>query len=154
MDLLAVGQKAPGFKGISQNGETVSLKDLKGKTVVLFFYPKDDTPGCTKEACGFRDAFEEFTSRDIQVIGVSIDSAASHAKFAGKYQLPFTLLADPEKAIVEAYRVWGEKKQYGRTYMGTHRVTYVIDTTGKISAVYPKVKPELHARQILSDLGY
>jgi peroxiredoxin Q/BCP len=149
MSLLNVGDKAPEFKTKDQDGETVSLKDFKGKKVVLYFYPKDDTPGCTKEACSFRDGFGAFRRRKIEVLGVSVDDEKSHKKFAEKYSLPFRLLADPEKNIVKAYGVWGEKSMYGRKYMGTNRVTYVIDERGKIAAVWPKVKPEGHAAEIL-----
>ena len=150
MSLLAAGDKAPDFRTIDQDGETVSLKDFRGKKVVLYFYPKDDTPGCTKEACSFRDGFAAFRRRKIEVLGVSVDDEKSHRKFAEKYSLPFRLLADPDKKIVKDYGVWGEKSMYGRKYMGTLRVTYVIDEKGKIAAVWPKVKPEGHAEEILS----
>src|SRR5689334_6775115 len=123
MSLLEIGDKAPDFKTHDQDGENVSLKDFKGKKVVLYFYPKDDTPGCTKEACSFRDGFAAFRRRKIEVLGVSVDDEKSHRKFAEKYSLPFRLLADPEKKIVNAYGVWGEKRMYGRKYMGTLRVT-------------------------------
>ncbi len=116
---------------------------------MLYFYPKDDTPGCTKEACSFRDGFAAFRRRKIEVLGVSVDDEKSHKKFAEKYSLPFRLLADPDKKIVKDYGVWGEKNMYGRKYMGTLRVTYVIDEKGKIAAVWPKVKPEGHAEEIL-----
>jgi peroxiredoxin Q/BCP len=152
MSLLEIGDKAPDFKTRDQDGETVSLKDFKGKKVVLYFYPKDDTPGCTKEACSFRDGFAAFRRRKIEVLGVSVDDEKSHRKFADKFSLPFRLLADPEKKIVTAYGVWGEKSMYGRKYMGTNRVTYVIDEKGKIAAVWPKVKPEGHAEEILAAL--
>ena len=149
MSLLSVGDRAPEFKTKDQDGEAVSLKDFKGKKVVLYFYPKDDTPGCTKEACSFRDGFGAFRRRKIEVLGVSVDDEKSHKKFAEKYSLPFRLLADPDKKIVKGYGVWGEKSMYGRKYMGTNRVTYVIDEKGKIAAVWPKVKPEGHAEEIL-----
>jgi thioredoxin-dependent peroxiredoxin len=149
MSLLNVGDKAPEFKTKDQDGETVSLKDFKGKKVVLYFYPKDDTPGCTKEACSFRDGYGALRRRKIEVLGVSIDDEKSHSKFAKKYSLPFRLLADPGKKIVTAYGVWGEKNMYGRKYMGTLRVTYLIDEKGKIAAVWPKVRPEGHAEEIL-----
>ena len=153
MTLLAVGDKAPDFESTDQDGETVSLKDFRGRKVVLYFYPKDDTPGCTKEACSFRDGFATFRRRKIEVLGVSVDDEKSHKKFAEKFSLPFRLLADTDKKIVQAYGVWGEKSLYGRKFMGIHRVTYAIDEKGKIAAVWPKVKPEGHAEEILAALG-
>jgi len=150
MALLAVGDKAPAFKTKDQDGKSVALSDFKGQKAVLYFYPKDDTPGCTKEACSFRDAWSQLKRRKVAVLGVSVDDAKSHKKFAEKFSLPFTLLADTEKAIVNAYGAWGEKSMYGRKYMGTHRVTYLIDEKGKIAAVWPKVKPEGHAEEILA----
>ena len=153
MNLLEVGSKAPNFSAKDQDGNEVSLSGLKGKKVVLYFYPKDDTPGCTKEACAFRDSFEEYKKAGVEVLGVSVDDEASHRKFADKYHLPFRLLADTDHKIVEAYGVWGEKSLYGRKFMGINRVTYVIDEKGKIAAVYPKVKPEQHAGEILAALG-
>ena len=152
MSMLEVGAKAPAFKTVDQNGEKVSLGDLKGKYVVLYFYPKDDTSGCTKEACAFRDAFAEFRELDAEVLGVSVDDERSHKKFAEKYDLPFRLLVDTDKKIVEAYGAWGEKSMYGRKYMGTNRITYVIDPKGRIAAVYPKVKAAEHADEILAFL--
>lgn len=143
------GSVAPDFKANDGNGQTVRLKDLRGEKVVLYFYPKDDTPGCTKEACSFRDAFGDFKKRGIKVLGVSTDSEASHKKFATKYKLPFTLLADPGHAIADAYGVYGEKKFMGRTYMGVKRITFLIDEKGKIKKVFEKVKPEEHAREVL-----
>jgi peroxiredoxin Q/BCP len=143
------GNIAPNFAAKDANGETVRLKDLRGQKVVLYFYPKDDTPGCTKEACSFRDAFADFKKRDIKVLGVSIDSEASHKKFAAKYKLPFTLLADPDHSIADAYGVYGEKKFMGRTYLGVKRVTFLIDEKGKVKKVFEKVKPEEHARDVL-----
>ena len=147
--MLKEGSAAPAFKTKDANGETVNLKDLRGQKVVLYFYPKDDTPGCTKEACSFRDAFSKFKKKGIAVLGVSPDSEASHKKFAAKYKLPFTLLADPDREIAEAYGVWGEKKFMGRTYMGVHRTTFLIDEKGKIKKVFEKVKPEDHASEVL-----
>ena len=147
--MLKEGSTAPAFKTTNAEGETVSLKDLRGQKVVLYFYPKDDTPGCTKEACSFRDAFAKFKKSGIAVLGVSPDSAASHKKFATKYKLPFTLLADIDKSISEAYGVYGEKKFMGRTYMGVHRTTFLIDEKGKIKKVFEKVKPEEHASEVL-----
>jgi peroxiredoxin Q/BCP len=152
MKLLKTGDKAPDFRASDQDGETVSLKELRGRKVVLYFYPKDDTPGCTKEACSFRDGFSKFRRRNIEVLGVSVDDEKSHKKFAEKYDLPFRLLADPERKIVRDYGVWGEKSLYGRKYMGTNRVTYVIDEKGKIAGVWPKVKPDGHAEQILAGI--
>ena len=143
------GSVAPDFKANDGNGQTVRLKDLRGEKVVLYFYPKDDTPGCTKEACSFRDAFSDFKKRGIKVLGVSTDSEASHKKFATKYKLPFTLLADPGHAIADAYGVYGEKKFMGRTYMGVKRITFLIDEKGKIKKVFETVKPEEHAREVL-----
>jgi peroxiredoxin Q/BCP len=143
------GSVAPNFAAKDANDETVRLKDLRGQKVVLYFYPKDDTPGCTKEACSFRDAFADFKKRDIKVLGVSVDSEASHKKFAAKYKLPFTLLADPDHSIADAYGVYGEKKFMGRTYMGVKRITFLIDEKGKVKKVFEKVKPEEHAQDVL-----
>jgi len=147
--MLKEGTTAPAFKTTDQNGESVSLKDLRGQKVVLYFYPKDDTPGCTKEACSFRDAYSKFKKHDITVLGVSPDKEASHKKFVTKYQLPFTLLADTDHSIADAYGVWGEKKFMGRTYMGVHRTTFLIDEKGKIRKIFEKVKPEDHASEVL-----
>ena len=148
--MIKEGTTAPAFKTTDANGETVSLKDLKGQKVVLYFYPKDDTPGCTKEACSFRDAWAKFKKRGITVLGVSPDSEATHKKFETKYKLPFTLLADKDHAIADAYGVWGEKKFMGRTYMGVLRTTFLIDEKGKIKKVFEKVKPEDHASEVLA----
>jgi thioredoxin-dependent peroxiredoxin len=153
MALLEVGDKAPEFKTTDQDGESVSLKDFRGRKIVLYFYPKDDTPGCTKEACGFRDDYSKFRKRKIEVLGVSVDDERSHKKFAEKYDLPFRLLADTDKKIVKDYGVWGEKSLYGRKFMGIHRVTYVIDEKGKVAAVWPKVQPDGHADEILASVG-
>lgn len=147
--MIKEGNAAPDFTATNTNGETIRLKDLRGKKVVLYFYPKDDTPGCTKEACSFRDAFSDFRKHDIEVIGVSTDSEASHKKFATKYKLPFTLLADTDHSIADAYGVYGEKKFMGRTYMGVKRMTFLIDEKGKVRKVFEKVKPEEHAREVL-----
>jgi peroxiredoxin Q/BCP len=143
------GTVAPNFVANDANGETVSLKELRGEKIVLYFYPRDDTPGCTKEACSFRDEFVAFKKRGIKVLGVSPDSEASHKKFSSKYKLPFTLLADPDHSIADAYGVYGEKKFMGRTYMGVKRITFLIDEKGKIKKVFEKVKPEEHAREVL-----
>jgi peroxiredoxin Q/BCP len=150
MALLSVGDKAPAFSTKDQDGKTVKLSDFKGRKAVLYFYPKDDTPGCTKEACSFRDAWSQLKRRQVAVLGVSVDDEKSHRKFADKFSLPFTLLADTDKSIVKAYGAWGEKNMYGRKYMGTRRVTYLIDEKGKVAAVWPKVKPEGHAEEILA----
>jgi peroxiredoxin Q/BCP len=147
--MLKEGTTAPAFKTTDENGDTMSLKDLRGQKVVLYFYPKDDTPGCTKEACSFRDAFAKFKKQGINVLGVSPDSEASHKKFVTKYKLPFTLLADTDRSIAEAYGVWGEKKFMGRKYMGVHRTTFLIDEKGKIKKIFEKVKPEDHASEVL-----
>ena len=148
--MIKEGSTAPAFKTNDANGETVSLKDLRGQKVVLYFYPKDDTPGCTKEACSFRDSFADFKKQGIEVLGVSTDSAASHQKFTAKYKLPFTLLADTDHSIADAYGVYGEKKFMGRTYMGVKRITYLIDEKGKIKKVFEKVKPDEHANEVLA----
>jgi thioredoxin-dependent peroxiredoxin len=153
MNLLETGAEAPDFSTTDQNGKKVSLKDYRGRKVVLYFYPKDDTPGCTKEACAFRDSFGKFKTLGIEILGVSVDSEKSHKSFAEKYALPFTLLADPDKKIVQAYGAWGEKALYGKKYMGTHRVTYLIDESGRIASVFPKVKPEEHADEILKTVA-
>ena len=147
--MLKEGTVAPDFTLKDANGEAVRLKDLRGQKVVLYFYPKDDTPGCTKEACSFRDAFADYKKRNIKVLGVSLDSEASHKKFADKYKLPFTLLADPDHAIADAYGVYGQKKFMGRTYMGVKRMTFLIDEKGKVKKVFEKVKPEEHAGEVL-----
>ena len=130
--MLKEGDKAPDFESRDQDGKSVKLSDLKGQRVVLYFYPKDDTPGCTKEACSFRDADDVYRSKGIRVLGVSTDDEKSHQKFISKFQLPFDLLADTDKKIVEAYGVWGEKSMYGKKYMGTNRKTFLIDADGKI----------------------
>ena len=147
---LKEGDKAPAFTAATNGGGKVSLADLKGKHVVLYFYPKDDTPGCTKEACAFRDHFAEFKKQGIVVLGVSTDPVKSHDKFVEKFKLPFTLLADEDKKIVEAYGVWGEKTFMGRKYLGTHRVTFLIGPDGRIKKTWPKVKPEEHAEEVLA----
>ncbi len=148
--LLSVGAAAPDFEASDQNGHTIRLSELRGKKVILYFYPKDDTPGCTKEACGFRDGYQALQAAGYVVLGVSADDVASHKRFAEKYNLPFSLLADPERKIIKAYGAWGTKNMYGKTYEGTLRVTYIIDENGHIAAVFPKVKPETHAQEILA----
>ena len=149
---LNEGDKAPAFTVETSGGGKLSLADYLGKNVILYFYPKDDTPGCTKEACAFRDGFADFKKRGAVVLGVSPDPVKSHDKFVKKFQLPFTLLADTDKKIVEAYGVWGEKVFMGRKYMGTHRVTFLIGPDGKIKKIWPKVKPEEHAAEVLAAL--
>ena len=138
-----VGKKAPDFTAPTDGGKTLKLSELRGKPVVLYFYPKDDTPGCTKEACAFRDAFADFTARGAVVLGVSADPVKSHDKFVQKFKLPFLLLADEDKRIVDAYGVWGEKTFMGRRYQGIHRVTFLIGGDGRIRKIWPKVKPDI-----------
>lgn len=151
--MLKEGDKAPNFKGKDQNGNTVKLADFKGKRLALYFYPKDDTPGCTKQACSLRDADDIFSEKDIKVLGVSIDDETSHQKFISKFQLPFDLIADTDKKIVEDYGVWGEKSMYGRKYMGTLRKTFLIDEKGKIVKIFDKVKVAEHAAEVLKAFG-
>jgi len=153
MALLSVGDKAPAFATKDQDGKTVKLSDYKGRKVVLYFYPKDDTPGCTKEACSFRDAWAQLKRRKVAVLGVSVDDEKSHRKFADKFSLPFTLLADTDKSIVESYGTWGEKSMYGKTYMGVQRATFIIDADGRIAKVFPKVSPKTHDDAVLEALG-
>jgi thioredoxin-dependent peroxiredoxin len=150
--MLKPGSKAPAFTLSDQEGKAHTLADYQGQWVLLYFYPKDDTPGCTKEACTIRDAWPKFKKLKIHVFGVSVDSTKSHAKFVDKYDLPFTLLADADKEVVKKYGVWGEKKFMGRTYMGTSRMSFLIDPAGKIAKVYENVKPEEHAAEVLEDL--
>ncbi len=147
--MLKEGNAAPPFTTSDAEGQKVSLKDFRGQKVVLYFYPKDDTPGCTKEACSFRDAFSRFKKQGIEILGVSPDNEASHKKFTAKYKLPFTLLADKDHAIADAYGSYGEKKFMGRTYLGVKRTTFLIDEKGKIKKIFDKVKPEEHAREVL-----
>ncbi len=147
--MIPEGQPAPDFTLPDQSGAETTLSGLRGSPVVLYFYPKDDTSGCTKEACAFRDGFPDFQAAGAVVLGVSPDSSASHAKFAAKHALPFTLLADVDKAVCETYGVWREKSMYGRKYMGVERTTYVIDRDGKIARVFPKVKIPGHAEAVL-----
>ena len=149
---MKVGQKAPEFSVVDDSGKTVKLSDFKGKKVVLYFYPKDDTPGCTKEACNFRDGIATIRKQGAVVLGVSADSAASHSKFKAKFDLNFPLLADTEKKIVGSYDVWKEKSMYGRKYMGIERTTYVIDKDGRISHIFPKVKVNEHYDEVLKAL--
>jgi thioredoxin-dependent peroxiredoxin len=146
---LKEGDKAPEFIATTSTGEKLSLKDLRGKPVVLYFYPKDDTPGCTVQACGIRDSYGDFKLAGAVVLGVSPDPVKSHLKFIEKHRLPFTLLADEDKSIAQAYGVWGEKSFMGRKYMGNHRVTFLIDGQGRIAKIWPAVKPETHAGEVL-----
>jgi peroxiredoxin Q/BCP len=147
---LKEGDKAPNFSADTQTGERINLQDFKGKPVILYFYPKDDTPGCTKEACAFRDSYTDFKKAGAVVLGVSPDSVKSHGKFAEKFSLKFPLLSDEDKKIVSDYGVWGEKSFMGRKYMGTHRVTFLIGPDGRIAKIWPKVKPEEHAAEVLA----
>ncbi len=149
---LKAGDVAPDFSAATNGGGEVSLADYKGRNVVLYFYPRDDTPGCTKEACAFRDHFADFKKCGAVVLGVSTDPAKSHDKFVEKFKLPFTLLTDEDKKIVSAYGVWGEKSFMGRKYQGTHRVTFLIGPDGRIKKIWPKVKPEEHAEEVLAAL--
>ena len=151
--MLETGMKAPEFTLNDKDGNAVSLSDFLGKKVVLYFYPKDNTPGCTRQACAFASSYEGFKSKDVVVIGVSRDSVASHQKFARKYDLPFILLSDPELQVIQAYGVWQEKKLYGKVSMGVVRTTYIIDEQGNIEKVMPKVKPDTNASEILAWLG-
>jgi len=153
MSELKEGQKAPEFTAADQDGNTISLGQFAGKKVVLYFYPKDDTPGCTAEACDFRDNYQGLKAKDIVVLGVSTDDEKSHQKFAAKHSLPFTLLADTDKKIVEAYGVWGEKNMYGKKYMGTNRTTFVIDENGAIAHIIKKVDTKNSTAQILELLN-
>ena len=150
MHMLEAGTKAPDFALLDKDGKEVRLSDFAGKRVVLYFYPRDNTPGCTRQACAFAKAYESFRSRNVVVIGISKDSVASHLKFAQKYELPFILLSDPELQAIQAYGVWQEKKLYGKTSMGVVRTTYVIDPEGRVEKVMPKVKPDTNAEEILA----
>ena len=150
--MLKVGQKAPEFSLPDKDGKTVSLSDFLGKKVVLYFYPKDNTPGCTRQACAFAGAYNGFKEKNIEVIGISKDSVASHVKFAEKYNLPFILLADTALEVIKAYGVWQEKKNYGKVSMGVVRTTFIIDENGNIEVVMPKVKPDTNAAEILDML--
>ena len=150
--MLETGMKAPDFTLSDKDGKTVSLSDFLGKKVVLYFYPKDNTPGCTRQACAFAGAYEAFKQKNVEVIGISRDSVASHVKFAEKYNLPFTMLSDPELVSIQAYGVWQEKKLYGKVSMGVVRTTFIIDEQGNIEHVMPRVKPDTNAAEILAML--
>ncbi|RKD90789.1 thioredoxin-dependent thiol peroxidase [Mangrovibacterium diazotrophicum] len=152
MALLNKGDQAPDFSGLNQNGETISLKDFKGKRLILYFYPKDSTPGCTAESCNLSDNYEYWLKQGYEVVGVSPDGVSSHKKFADKYSLTFNLIADTEQEILKAYGAWGEKNMYGKKYMGVLRTTYVIDENGVISEVFEKVKTKEHTDQIIKAL--
>ncbi|HRN93892.1 MAG: thioredoxin-dependent thiol peroxidase [Chitinophagales bacterium] len=148
--MLQTGDKAPDFSALNQDGETVSLKDFKGKKVILYFYPKDNTPGCTKQACSLRDGYSQLKKAGFEILGVSVDSVKSHKKFEEKFELPFTLISDETKEIVEKYSVWGKKKFMGREYMGTFRKTFVINEKGIIQQIIDKVEVSDAANQILN----
>lgn len=150
--MLNIGDKAPEFTLKDKSGHDVSLSDFKGKKVVLYFYPKDNTPGCTRQACAFAGLYGEFQKRDVEVIGISKDGVASHVKFAEKHGLPFVLLADPELTAIQAYGVWQEKKLYGKVSMGVVRTTFIIDEQGNIEKIMPKVKPDTNAAEVLAEL--
>lgn len=150
--MLTVGTKAPDFTLIDKEGNNVSLADFLGKKIVLYFYPKDNTPGCTRQACAFASAYEDFKTNNIAVIGISKDSVSSHKKFAEKYSLPFILLSDPELVAIKAYDVWQEKKMCGKVGMGVVRTTFIIDENGNIEKIMPKVKPDTNAMEILEYL--
>lgn len=149
---LQVGDPAPAFAAATNGGHRVALRDYAGRPVILYFYPRDDTPGCTKEACAFRNAYAQFQKKGAVVLGVSADPVKAHDKFVAKFHLPFPLLADEDKAIVEAYGVWGEKSFMGRKYLGIHRVTFLIGSDGVIKKIWPTVKPEAHAAEVLAAL--
>jgi len=150
---LKTGDKAPDFTSKDQNGEEITLANFKGKTVILYFYPKDDTPGCTAEACDFRDNYQSLIGKGYEVIGISTDDSKSHKKFETKYSLPFPLIADEDKSINEAYGVWAEKNMYGKTYMGTARTTFIIDGDGIIKQVIEKVDTKAASQQVLDLIG-
>ena len=150
---LKEGDPAPEFSGPISGGGHVALRDFRGRHLVLYFYPKDDTPGCTKEACAFRDAFAKFRRKGVVILGVSVDPVSAHDRFLAKYRLPFPLLADGDHAVVNAYGVWGEKSFMGRKYQGTFRVTFLIGPDGRIEKIWPLVKPEEHAEEVLRAVG-
>lgn len=151
--MLKEGTRAPDFSLPDAEGSLHSLAEFRGKTVVLYFYPKDDTPGCTKEACGFRDAYDSFLEKGAVVIGISKDKSASHGKFRDKYQLPFHLLSDESTEVIKSYEAWDKKSLYGKVFFGILRVTYIIGPDGVIKKTFPKVKPEGHAQEILDSIG-
>jgi peroxiredoxin Q/BCP len=151
--MVEEGKPAPDFELTSDEGESVRLSQLRGQPVVVYFYPKDDTPGCTKQACGIRDSYDAFGERGALVLGISPDDETSHVKFKQKYGLPFTLLADPDHKVADEYGVWGERSLYGKKYMGIERSTFVIDGDGNVSKVMRRVKPDTHAQQVLDALA-
>lgn len=148
--MLEVGMMAPDFTLPNEKGEMVQLSDFRGKKVVVYFYPKDNTPGCTRQACAYKEKYADFQKQNIVIIGISKDSAASHEKFIAKYELPFLLLSDTEKTVIQAYGVWQEKKMYGKISFGVVRSTFVIDEEGKIMKIYPKAKPDTNGEEILA----
>lgn len=150
--VLSEGMKAPDFNLTDSEGNQHQLSDYEGETIVVYFYPKDDTPGCTKEACSFRDAYQDFREAGVEVIGISPDTEKSHKKFANKYDLPFTLLSDPDHKVSEAYGVWGLKKYMGREYEGIYRTTFVIGPDGEIKRVFENVKPSDHSQEVLEEV--
>ena len=150
--MLEIGMKAPDFTLKNKDGEDFTLSSLLGKKVVLYFYPKDNTPGCTRQACAFAGAYKQFEAKGVEVVGISKDSVASHVKFAEKYDLPFILLSDPDRVAIEAYGVWQEKKMCGKVSMGVVRTTFIIDENGNIEKIMPKVKPDTNAADILAEL--
>ncbi len=150
--VLSAGSKAPEFELVDSKGEVHRLSDYQGQTIVLYFYPKDNTPGCTEEACSFRDTYQDFKIAGVEVIGISPDSEQSHSKFAEKYELPFVLLSDPGHQVCEAYGVWGMKKSMGREYEGIYRTTFVIDPEGKVKKVFENVKPSEHSQEVLQEV--
>ena len=150
--MLKIGEKAPDFTLQDKNGNNVSLSDFLGKKVVLYFYPRDNTPGCTRQACAFAGLYDEFKKKNVEVIGISKDSVSSHVKFAEKHALPFVLLSDPERIAIEAYGVWQEKKMYGKVSFGVVRTTFIIDEQGNIEKIMPKVKPDTNAAEILEQI--
>jgi peroxiredoxin Q/BCP len=152
--MLKIGDKAPDFNLLDQNGESHQLSDFSGKWIFLYFYPKDDTPGCTTEACSVRDNFQVLKNKGVEVLGVSVDSVKSHKKFEQKYDLNFTLLADEDKEVVEKYEVWGEKQMMGKKYMGTFRTSFLINPKGEIAKIYEKVDPKKHLTEVLEDLNF
>jgi peroxiredoxin Q/BCP len=150
--VLSAGNQAPEFELVDSKGIVHRLSDYQGQTIVLYFYPKDDTPGCTKEACSFRDNYQDFKNAGVEILGISPDSEASHAKFTDKYELPFILLSDPDHQVCEAFGVWGLKKSFGREYEGVYRTTFVIGPEGKIKRVFENVKPPDHSQEVLEEV--
>ncbi|MCF6334031.1 MAG: thioredoxin-dependent thiol peroxidase [Draconibacterium sp.] len=153
MPNLKIGDQAPAFKGVSQNGDKINLIDFKGKKLILYFYPKDNTPGCTAESCNLNDNYEMWMEKGFEVVGISPDSEKSHLKFIGKFGLKFNLIADTEKEILQAYGAWGEKSMYGKKYMGVLRTTFIIDENGVIKEIFEKVRTKDHTNQILKALN-